>query len=212
MSLYINFMYVNKCAKTTKWQRELYQNTCIYNNQRFHCAYSAFINVYKANMQIPQYQLQSTILGLKGDNKFQCSKELYSVTKWYFVIMCVLVHLKKPWKSTTVFVSWKLEACSRTMKSMTFEFTFTARRAKTAFKKRRHPDVFKRVRIISRFVLNEFPAIESFSNKKYICLFANISSYRRAALSAKNPIEKAYKKNKHLTVLFFYLIIFIRNM
>ena len=99
MSLYINFMYVNKCAKTTKWQRELYQNTCIYNNQRFHCAYSAFINVYKANMQIPQYQLQSTILGLKGESKFQCSKELYSVTKWYFVIMCVLVHFSlKNWE------------------------------------------------------------------------------------------------------------------
>ena len=98
---------------------------------------------------------------------------------------------KKTEKSTTVYVLRNLEACSRTMKSMTFEFTFTASRAKTAFKKRRHPDVFKRDRIISRFVLNEFPAIESFSNKKYICLFANISSYRRAALSAKNPIEKA---------------------
>ena len=95
---------------------------------------------------------------------------------------------------------------------MTFEFTFTASRAKIAIKKRRHPDVFKRDRIISRFLLNEFPAIDSFSNKKYICLFANISSYRRAALSAKNPIEKAYKKNKHFTVLFFYLLIFIKNM
>ena len=91
------------------------------------------------------------------------------------------------------------------MKSMTFEFTFTAIRAKTAFKKKRHPDVFKRDRIISRFVLNEFPAIESFSNKKYICLFANISSYRRAALSAKNPIEKACKENKHLIYCTFLL-------
>ena len=82
---------------------------------------------------------------------------------------------------------------------MTFEFTLIAIRTKTAFKKRRHPDVFKRDRIISRFVLNEFPAIERVSNKKYICLFANISSYRRAALSAKNPTEEAYKKNKQFT-------------
>ena len=71
-------MHVNKRSKTQSGNAFFIK---IYNYQRFYCAYSAFINVYKANMQIPQYQLQSTILGLKGENKFQCSKEQYSVTE-----------------------------------------------------------------------------------------------------------------------------------